>query len=57
MTVQRLTAGEKFQGELAINPRCKEAPKTGQGFIIVGAKPQARQKKSILEWFKKLWRQ
>ena len=57
MTVQRLTAGEKFQGELAINPRCKEAPKTGQGFIILGAKPQARRKKSILEWFKKLWRQ
>jgi hypothetical protein len=57
MTKQRMTASEIFQWELATNPRCKEAPKTGQGFIIVGAKPQAaRQKKSSLERLKSLWR-
>ena len=56
MTKQRLTARDRFQRELATNPQCKEAPKTGQAIIIIGAKPQARQKKSILERLKNLWR-
>jgi hypothetical protein len=33
------TAREKFIRELSSNPRFKEAPKSGQGIEIVGAKP------------------
>jgi hypothetical protein len=32
------TARERYAEELAMNPRCKEAPKTGRGFIIGGVK-------------------
>jgi hypothetical protein len=56
MTTQRPTAADRFQRALETNPQYQEAPKTGQGFIIVGAKPQARQKKSILGKLKNLWR-
>jgi len=56
MTTQRLTARDRFQRELATNPQRKEALKTGQGIIILGAKPQARQEKSILQRLKNLWR-
>jgi hypothetical protein len=31
------TARERYAEELAKNPRFKEAPKTGKGFIISGA--------------------
>jgi hypothetical protein len=33
------TARERYAAELARNPRCKEAAKTGRGVIIGGAKP------------------
>jgi hypothetical protein len=45
MTAQRLTARERFWQDLATNPRCMEAPKTGRGFVILGyveAKKAAR---------------
>src|ERR1700731_1257025 len=38
MTTYRPTARENFQRELATNPQFKEAPRTGQGFVILGAR-------------------
>jgi hypothetical protein len=33
------TARERFMKELSTNPRLKEGPKTGTGYIIGGMKP------------------
>jgi hypothetical protein len=41
MTTERPTAREKFRRELATNPQFKEAPRTGQGFVILGARATA----------------
>jgi hypothetical protein len=42
MTTNRPTAVEKFRRALATNPRFKEAPRTGQSFVILGARPAVR---------------
>jgi hypothetical protein len=38
-TAAKGTARERFTSELSKNPRCEEAPKSGQGFVILGARP------------------
>jgi len=38
-TAGKETARERFIKELSTNPRFKEAPKSGTGYVIVGAKP------------------
>jgi hypothetical protein len=43
MTAQRPTARERFLQELATNPRLKEAPNTGQGFVFLGYKPAEKE--------------
>jgi hypothetical protein len=37
-TASKMTALEKFMKALSEDPRCKEGPKSGQGFVIGGAK-------------------
>ena len=34
------TAADKWRELMVANPRIKETPKTGQGFVIVGAGPK-----------------
>jgi hypothetical protein len=38
-TARKETARERAEREMRENPLCKEAPKTGQGFITGGVKP------------------